>query len=76
MFKKKFTLSPLKRFNRTILECKAKVQQPTQIELMDLIEPYWNVKMIVVCMEIDKFADLIEPYWNVKAEHLILENHI
>ena len=33
---------------------------------MDLIEPYWNVKVPEIVQQLQKISDLIEPYWNVK----------
>ena len=34
----------------------------------DLIEPYWNVKIVKVRRVDSYILDLIEPYWNVKTD--------
>ena len=40
----------------------------TYVILLDLIEPYWNVKVILFNKAAELVGDLIEPYWNVKKE--------
>ena len=39
----------------------------------DLIEPYWNVKLIEATRTKALGLDLIEPYWNVKMIVVCME---
>ena len=62
-----FSVTPLSLgFNRTILECKAELDDYKLSRGTDLIEPYWNVKEEKEEHMKNGSQDLIEPYWNVK----------
>ena len=54
------------RFNRNIVECKATPNNRIFINISDLIETSWNVKMDTTLDEVKAAYDLIETSWNVK----------
>ena len=61
--------------NRNILECKFRSPRITSIELMVLIETYWNVNVNVQYSGRGFRGVLIETYWNVNLFFMLLLIH-
>ena len=64
------------RFNRNIVECKAKKANDAKSSAIGLIETLWNVKVRVEREEDKKDEGLIETLWNVKMRLAIQTNRI